>query len=371
MKSVTTALVLAIASNFACISANAADPAVITTMPDEASPHEGTWLQWPHRYTYGSTYASRLDATWVAISKALVSNEKIHIIAYNASEQTRITNLLITAKIPLANVTFLLRQTDDVWVRDNGPVFAYDSSNKLKILDWGFNGWGFDTVFSKDNSVPAGVAAALKLPAINLNDVTLENGAIALDGKGVAMATRSSVMDLTRNPDLTEDEMNEVLRTYLGVKKIIWLDGKDGGNEDITDMHIDGFVSFAPNGKIVTMSDADLDYWGLSAADIKTLHAATDTAGLPYQRILLPLTAKNVVTTYGKNLGYKGSYANYYVANKVVLMPSYNDPNDAVAKGILEKIYPGRTVIAIDVRNLYANGGMIHCVTQQQPVVLP
>ncbi len=334
----------------------------ITTMPDEAAPHEGTWLQWPHHYTYGTTYRTSLDPAWVAMTKALVTGEKVHIVAYNATEQARITALLKKALVPLTNVNFVIRQTDDVWVRDNGPVFVRDNAGQLLIADWGFNGWGGDTKFAKDNTVPVGIAAALGLPRYDINDVILENGALSMDGNGVVLATRSSILEPNRNPDLTQADLEQVMTEYLGAKKFIWLNGAPGGQEDITDMHIDGFAVFAPGRKLVTLSNADLAYWGLSAADITTLNNATDVNGVRYTKIVLPLTAREVPGVY-----FKGSYCNYYVANKVVLMPTYGDVNDAVAKNILQANFPGRTVIGIDCRKLYPNGGMVHCVTQQQP----
>jgi agmatine deiminase len=340
---------------------------VETTMPDEAARHEGTWLQWPHHYTYGAAYRSRLDSTWVAMTRALVAGEKVHIIAYNAAERTRISKLLSAGNVPLANVNFVLRATNDVWVRDNGPVFVKDNAGTKKITDWGFNGWGFDTPYAKDNTVPAQVSLLLKMPKIALNDVILEGGAIELDGNGVLMATRSSILEPNRNPDITEGEMQDVLTTYLGAKKFIWLDGADGGQDDITDMHIDGFAKFAPGRKLVTLSKPDLAYWGLSQSDINKLYTATDIGGAPYSIVQLPLTARDVVTTYGTSVGFKGSYANYYVANKAVLVPTYADANDSAALTKIQALYPGRIVVGIDCRNLYINGGMVHCVTQQQP----
>ena len=363
LKSITFAMFTALAIT---TDASAQAP-TLTVMPDEAAPHEGTWLQWPHHYTYGTGYRNALDSTWVAMTKSLIVGERVHIIAYNTTEKARITALLKKALVPLANVTFLICKTDDVWVRDNGPVFVKDASNRLFVTDWGFNGWGFDTAFRNDNTVPASVATALHLPRIDINEVILENGAVALDGQGVLMATRSSILEPDRNPDLTQAEVELEMKEVLGAKKIIWLDGAPGGQDDITDTHIDGFVSFAPNRKLVTISNADLTYWGISAEDINAINAATDVNGVRYTKVTLPLTARNVSTTSGRSVGFKGSYVNYYVANTVVLMPAYNDPNDAVAKNLLQQQYPGRTVVAIDVRNLYANGGMVHCVTQQQP----
>ena len=285
-------------------------------MPDETERHEGTWLSWPHAFTYGTAYRNSLDATWVAMAQALVSGEKVHLVAYNSTERTRITNLLTAAAVPLTNVDFLLSQTDDVWVRDNGPAFVFDSSGALKLTDWGFNGWGGDTAFAKDNVLPAAMAAALNLPRVNLNTTVLEGGAIEHDGHGVMIATRSSTLDAARNPGLTQAQLESTLRTNLGFTKFIWLTGAFGGTDDITDLHIDGFMRFAPNRTIVTMSNADLSYWKLPAADIVTLNAATDSHGVPYSFVRIPLTANNVSTTGGKNLGFKGSYAPFVIAIK-------------------------------------------------------
>jgi agmatine deiminase len=336
-------------------------------MLDEAAPHEGTWLQWPHQYTYGMSYRRSLDATWVAMTRALVYSEKVHIVAYNTTEKTRIISLLTAAGVSLTNVDFLIRRTNDVWVRDNGPLFVFDENHQLIIEDWGFNGWGYDTPYAQDDGVPGAVANQLKMPRVDLNDVVLEGGAIEVDGKGVLMATRSSILEPERNPEMTQTELEAVLTENLGVRKFIWLNGAPGGQEDITDMHIDGFARFGPNGTLVTLRSADLSYWGVSAADVRTLAGASDINGTPYRFVYLPLTANNVVTTSGYNIGSKGSYTNYYVANTVVLVSIYNDPNDAAALSIIQQLYPERAVIGIDVRNLYRWGGMVHCVTQQQP----
>ncbi|MBN7137644.1 agmatine deiminase [Lysobacter enzymogenes] len=339
-------------------------------MPDETARHDATWLQWPHAYTYGRAYRDRLDPTWIAMTRALVASEQVNIVVYDAGEQARVRKLLAAAGVPLAKVKFLVRATDDVWVRDNGPLFVFDRADRLTVGDWGFNGWGLDAPYRKDDAVPAAVARHLGLPSVDLNDVVLEGGAIEVDGRGVLMATRSSTREHNRNAELSEAELEAVLRDQLGVSKFIWLDGKDGGKDDITDMHIDGFARFGTPDTLVTMSRADLREWGLSASDIDRLYRASDVDGKPYRFVQLPLTANDVVTTYGYELGYKGSYVNFYVGNTVVLMPEYQDPNDAVAKAILQRAFPGRTVVGIDVRNLYRNGGMVHCVTQQQPAAL-
>ncbi len=343
------------------------------TMPDETEQHEGTWLQWPHQYEYGTAYRNSLDATWVAMTLALQANEKVHIIAYNTTEKTRIMNKLTAASVPLTNVDFRIHQTNDVWIRDSGPIFVRNSSGNLAVGDFNFNGWGGKYGYAKCNVIPASVATDITMSSVNLNSImTLEGGSVEMDANKVLMATRSSIISQTpansvRNVGMTQAQAEAKLTQYLGATKFIWLNGGFSA-DDVTDMHIDGFVKFAPNNKIVTMSSADLLYWGLTQADVNTLYAATNLANQPYTFVYIPLTQNNVTTQTGVALGFKGSYINYYVANNRVLIPNYSDPNDAVANATIGALYPGRTVVGIDVRNLYENGGMVHCVTQQQPV---
>ena len=335
-------------------------------MPEETIEHEGTWLQWPHHYTYGMFYRNSLDDTWVEMTSALVSSEKVHIIAYNTTERDRIITLLNNASVPMTNIDFYIHENDDVWVRDNGPMFVYDTNNDLSILDWGFNGWGGDAPYSKCDLIPTLVANDLTIPVVDLSAMVLEGGAIEHDGNGTMIATRSSVTHSSRNPGLTEIQIENYLSTNMGISNFIWLNGVYGS--EITDMHIDGFVKFANDSTIVTFNNSDLQYWELSQQDIDTLLDAKNINGVAYNFVIVPLTQNNVTTAYGNQLDYKGSYCNYYIANSIVLVPNYNDPNDAVANSIIQGLYPSRTVIGIDVRNLYENGGMIHCVTQQQPI---
>ena len=339
---------------------------ILYTMPEENEVHEATWLQWPHHHTYGTFYRNSLDQTWIDMTESLISSEKVHIIAYDNTEKNRIIGLLNGAGISLANISFFIHPNDDVWVRDNGPMYVYDVNNTLTILDWGFNGWGNDTPYSFCNVIPAAIGTDLSTPVVDLNAMILEGGALEIDGNGTMIATKSSITHSSRNPGLTQTQIENYLTTYVGITHFIWLDGVYG--LELTDMHIDGFVKFANDSTMLTLSTADLQYWDLTASDITILNNATDAQGNPYNTVIVPLTQNNVSNTFGDDLGYKGSYVNYYVGNNVVLVPNYNDPNDATANAIIQNYYPGRTVIGIDVRNLYENGGMIHCVTQQQPV---
>lgn len=337
-------------------------------MPLEDMPHEGTWLQWPHDYTYGKGFKKSVESIWVQMTKALTPGEKVHIIAYNQTEKNKIEALLKAEKVDMSAVDFYIYPTDDVWVRDNGPVFVYDEKDNLTILDWGFNGWGKKTPYKKCTQIPKKIGDDLGTPVINLEKVVLEGGAMELDGKGTFLATKSSIINKSRNPGLSQSEIEDYIRKYYGVTHFIWLDGVVG--LDITDFHIDGFAKFYDDATLITLDKQDLRDWGLNKRDINTLLSATNAEGKVYDQVYLPLTENNVKLVNGKNLGYQGSYMNFYIGNDVVLVPNYNDPNDEVANEIIQELYPDREVIGIDIRALYKDGGMIHCVTQQQPVDL-
>lgn len=343
------------------------NPTVKYIMPAESSPHEGTWLQWPHKYQYGVTYRNQIEPTWIAMTHELISGEKVHIIAYNEEVKQDIISKLTKAKVALDHVDFYILKTNDVWVRDNGPIYVRNvNGNDLTIEGWGFNGWGDKEPYAYSALIPAEVAQTTQMPFVQLNNkMILEGGAVELDGKGSLMATRSSILNSNRNPGMTQSEAEILLTTYLGATHFIWLDGVSG--LDITDMHIDGFARFGEDNQIITMSHEDLLISELTQKDIDHLYNVKNPEGKPYKYITLPLSKNNVVTTYGKDLGFQGSYVNYYISNDKVLVPTYKDPNDEVAIAIIQKLYPTRKTVGIDSRNLYANGGMIHCVTQQQP----
>lgn len=339
---------------------------VLYTMPAENAPHEGTWLQWPHKYEYGATYRNRLVPTWVAMTKEIVSGERARIIAYDETAKNEIAEKLTASGISLDNVDFHIFRTNDVWVRDNGPIYVRGNDNVLTIEGWGFNSWGNKETYEYSAMIPADVAKAEKMPLVQLNRrMILEGGAVEVDGKGSLIATRSSVLNENHNPGMTQQQAEALFTAYLGATHFIWLDGVAG--LEITDMHIDGFARFGEDNTIITMSRTDLAAWEVLEHDIDYLYSVKNRAGEPYRYVSLPLTRNNVVTAYGKDLGYQGSYINYYITNDKVLVPVYNDPNDALAINIIQSLYPNRKAVGIDVRNLYEHGGMIHCVTQQQP----
>lgn len=337
------------------------------TMPDEKSKHEGTWLQWPHEFTYGQKYQQEVEPIWIQMTSALSKDEKVHIVAYDQEEKERITEVLMDHGMNMGKIDFFIAPTDDVWARDTGPIFVYDNEKNLKILDPGFNGWGKKTPYKKDARLRENLSKQLGIERIDWNKFVLEGGAFELDGNGTALLTRSAVTNKNRNAKLSEKDIEKYM-SDLGVTSFIWLDGVP--NLDITDFHIDGFAKFHDKSTIITLNKKDLAEWGTSDKDINKLLQAKDAEGNKYKYVYLPLSKNNVTLENGKQLDYKGSYINYYIANQVILVPNYNDPNDKIANEMIQKLYPDRKVVGIDVRELYKNGGMIHCITQQQPINL-
>lgn len=332
-------------------------------LPAEEQEHEGTWLTWPHQYTYGVEYREEIEDIWVQMVYALNPGENVHIIAYDAEEKHRIEKLLKEEGIPMEAIDFVIAKSDDVWARDTGPMFVFDKNHKMVIADFAFDGWGKKMPYEKDNKIPQVAASAKNFEIIEIPEFVLEGGAVELDGKGTLLAAKSSVISKNRNSDMTVAQAEEYLSKYLGVSNFIWIEGVI--DQDITDAHIDGMARFYDEKTLMMVSEDDFFelYDDMKESDYDILLNARNAEGVLYEQIELPMTEKNV-----KGLDYKGSYLNYYIGNEVVLLPVYNDKNDEIAIEILAELYADREIVPIDVTSLYKYGGMLHCVTQQQPM---
>lgn len=333
------------------------------TMPTEDSLHEGTWLTWPHKYTYGVEYQNEIEDIWVQMTTELHANERVHIVAYNQKEQARIEKLLVDTGIDMKKIDFVIAKSDDVWIRDTGPMFVFDERRKAVIADFAFDGWGEKVKHKNDDNLPIATGKQKNIPVIDISDFVLEGGAVELDGSGTLMAAKSSVISKNRNKGMSTEEAEHYLNKYLGVTNFIWIEGVT--DQDITDAHIDGTARFLDDKTILTVSKNDFAqlYENIDMKDYTALQNAKNAKGEPYKIVELPLT-KNIV----KGAGCYGSYLNYYVANKVILVPVYEDENDPVALEIISNLYPKKKIVPIVVNELFRYGGMIHCVTQQQPI---
>ncbi|MGE7866018.1 agmatine deiminase family protein [Bacillus paramycoides] len=335
-------------------------------MPAEWEKHEGTWIQWPHDRTHrGKGYRSKLDDIWVTMAKELHYGENVHIVVYNDEEKAHVESKLIEAKVNMDKIDFLIQETDDIWIRDNGPIFVKNKEGNLSLTQWIFNGWGNKYPYEKDAVIPEEISEMYSIPKVEVN-VCLEGGGIEVNGKGILMAAKTSIMNENRNPTLSQEEIEMELTKYLGVTNFIWITGirgEDNYNED-TDFHIDGAARFSNENTILYEYDPfrEGEAYLLEAYEkhYQELQQARNVDGEPFQLIPVPVTRQVV-----KEADCKGSYLNFYIGNEVVLVPIYGDEHDRLGLRIIEGQFPGRRIVGINVNELYAYGGMIHCVTQQ------
>ena len=359
-------------------------------MPSEEEPHEGTWLQWPHNYGWDRYHVQRYEESWIQMVAALCTGERVHVIVYNARQLRRVRSRLrqyhhhhcataaatAATTVKMSQIDFWVQPTDDVWIRDNGPIFVRDAkngnnnnnnNNSLLIGNFMFNGWGKKAEYRHDNMVPVRVATGLELPRLDI-PMVIEGGSFDVDGNGTLMAKKSSILNPNRNPGMTQADAEALFRTYLGVTNFIWLEGER--DADVTDDHVDGTARFAgtngndtnnstnTNTMIVTLYREDF----ANPSEYDVLTKACNANGEPYTIVHLPTTSQPILDS-----GVEGTYVNYYVGNDVVLVPTYNDPMDQEALRILGNVYPTRRVVGINMEQVHVDGGAVHCVTQQQP----
>ena len=346
-------------------------------MPAEWEPHEGTWLQWPQNKIY-SRYELKLEGIWLNMVDALNDHENVHLVVADDRQRDHVAAQCQYHGIGLHNVDFYLIPTDDIWARDNGPIFVINDKGGMAVTDWGFNGWGDRFDYKLDNQVPAKIAELMDLPIFKA-PLVLEAGAVEVNGKGTFLATRSSIIDPYRNPGQSQADIEEVLSQYLGLNHFIWLTGAGRGECDLwgdeTDCHIDIVARFTDEATLLVnwtedTSDPRSDMCALSYAE---LQRSTTESGKSLNLVPLPLPQVHQTTTmtkWRKNTFTDAAYSNYLVANNVVLVPVYGHKNDDRSLKIIGEHFPDREIISIEVVGLIEHGGAIGCVTQPQPAAV-
>jgi agmatine deiminase len=344
-------------------------------MPAEWEPHEGTWLQWPQDKVYNG-YELKLERIWLNMVEALHEHETVHLIVNGEQQRDHVGDQLEYHKIGLSNIDFQIIPTNDVWARDNGPIFVINDDGETAITDWIFNGWGDRFPYDLDDKVPELIGEKKNLPIFKV-PMVLEAGAVEVNGKGTFLATRTSIIDSYRNPDMTQEEIEKILSEYLGVKHFIWLTGAGRGEcdqwGDETDSHIDIVARFTNENTVLynwTNNLSDPRY-KMFTKSLEELQAATDQSGNPLTLVPLPLPEvhqTSTMTDWRKSTLADAAYSNYLIANKVVLVPVYGHRDDQTALSIIREQFPDRDVVGIEVVALIEHGGAIGCVTQPQPL---
>ncbi len=350
------------------------------TMPAEWEPHEGTWLIWPHNDTHQDT-PLHLEHIWVEMTRALCDHETVHIIVPDERRRDHLYHQLNYFGLDDSNLDVRFIANDDVWVRDCGPIFLVNDQGELAVTAWNFNGWGERYPFDKDRLVPSAVAEQLALFLFTA-PITLEGGAIDVNGQGTLIATRSSIINPNRNPGLAQEKIETAIKDFLGIRHIIWLSGASRAFCDLvgsdTDLHVDGYARFTDESTVLySWTEDDTNhFYPVLQQHLEELRKARTEAGKPLDLVCLPKPKNEMYSTLlpatrppFESILSLGTYANFYVANNVVLVPVYGDVNDARAKSILAEHFPDREIVGIPAWATAERGGMMHCVTQQQPMV--
>jgi len=333
-------------------------------MPAEWEPHEATWISWPQPEcnSFPGSY-DRVIPTFVKMAEALAESEIVRINVSGAEQEKTVRKLLRSC--PPERVEYFHIPTDEPWCRDHGPIFVKrDKSPKLAVLNFGFNAWGYKlSPFDEDNAVPPAIAKALGLPIFNFEHFILEGGSIDTNGQGTLLTTESCLLNPNRNPTLDRTAIEKKLRDKLGVKKILWLG--DGIEGDDTDGHVDDITRFVGPATVITAveeDEHDPNFEPLQR-NLDRLHTMRLADGEPLHVLTLPMPTR--IIREGQRL--PASYANFYIANSVVLLPVFNEHNDAWAVSALHEAFPTRRIVPIDCRELIWGLGAFHCLTQQQP----
>jgi agmatine deiminase len=342
------------------MEANTKTPAQLSyRMPAEWEPHTATWLSWPRRE--GISFPGSFDRvlpTLRIIVEALIESEQVCINVCNGAHEAEAREVL--RGLSMDQITFYTIPTNEPWCRDHGPIFlTRDTDPKLAVVDWDYNAWGGKyPPCDLDEVVPTRTAEILGLPVF-YPKMILEGGSIDVNGSGALLTTEGCLLNKNRNPDLNREEIEKRLRDFLGAHEILWLG--QGTEGDDTDGHIDNLARFVSERTVVAISEKDQgnpNYEPLR----ENLHRLDE---MKIDIIELPTTRRMT----REDLVLPTSYANFYIANTVVLAPTYADPNDDVALSILRECFPARRVIGIDCRELIWGLGAFHCLTQQQPAI--
>lgn len=336
-----------------------------TVMPAEWDRHERTWMAFPPpNDTFGEEGSASLDTArraWARVANTVVRYEPVTMVA--GPGQTGTARGLLDEAVDV--VEFPL---DDAWMRDSGPTFVRNPEGGLTAVNWVFNGWGAQewAVWDNDQHLASRVAGHAAVPVASSKLVN-EGGGIHIDGEGTVLLTETVQLDPGRNPDLTKAEVEAEIHAQLGTSKAIWL--PQGLTRDYDEFgtrgHVDIVAAFVRPGVVAVHMQNNPEHpdYEVSRKIRDLLAAATDAQGRALEVLEVP--APTVLTSDGGPADW--SYINHYVANGVVVLCGFDDPNDQVAAGILGQAYPDRVIELVDARTIFSHGGGIHCITQQQP----
>ena len=334
-------------------------------MPPEWYQHECCWMQWPYNNPnhdgYGAVPSwSHFDFdkgrfAWSNVANSISKFEKVKMIVH--PDEISKAKELLNSEIEIIQL-----KIDDCWARDSGAIFLLNKENKLGGIDWEFNGWGKFKPFDSDNKVAKFMIEKSSATYFK-NSMILEGGSIHVDGEGTLLTTEQCLLNKNRNPQLSKEEIENNLKEYLNINKIIWL---KNGTDEGTDGHVDNIACFVKSGTVLALSCKDRNdpFYERINENLEILRTSTDNKGRKLNVIEIEMSYKRLIP----NDDEPSSYINFYIANKGIVMPSFEDEKaDNRAKTIVQSVFPDRKIIAINGIDISMGGGNVHCITQQQP----
>ncbi len=349
-------------------------------MPAEWAPQTQVWMIWPERPDNWRLGGKPAQAAHAEVAKAIARFEPVTVaVCAGQYENAR-------AHLDVPNIRVVEMSSDDAWVRDSGPTFVINNRGEVRGVHWGFNAWGgFDgglyAPWNRDEQVGGKILDIERCQEYRTEGFVLEGGSIHVDGEGTLITTEECLLNRNRNPHLTREEIEQVLCEYLAVDKVIWL--PEGLFNDETDGHVDNFCCYVCPGEVLlawTDDPQNPNYQRCQAA-LRVLENSQDAKGrsLVVHKMPIPgplyATAQEcagvdtVVGSQERNPSVRlaGSYVNFLIVNGAIIAPSFDDPMDSIAKGLLQNLFPQHEVVMMPGRELLLGGGNIHCLTQQQP----
>jgi agmatine deiminase len=344
-------------------------------MPAEWAPHAGTWIAWPHRPDDWPGRFGAIPFAFAEIVRVLAPHEPVRIVVGSESMEGHARALVEAVGVDLERIRFFRWPTDRSWTRDSGPIFVRTTGESgtqspTGVIDWNFNGWAKYDDWHRDDRLPSRIARELGVPVwrpkVGAARVTLEGGAIDVNGTGSLLATEECLLSdvQARNPGMDRATIERVLSENLGIDRVVWLDRGIVGDD--THGHIDDVARFVNERTIVAGREVNPDdpNHPILKENLVRLRAAADPDGRPFEVVELPMP--DPLAFSGQRV--PASYLNFYIANGCVLVPTFNDPHDRVALAVLQGLFPGRTVVGIHSGDLIWGLGSIHCLTQQEPL---
>ncbi len=334
-------------------------------MPPEWAPHQSTWLSWPHNEASWPGKLETVLPIYAQAVTALARSEAVHLNVNDAAMEQLARSYLARAGAQ-GQIHFHHFPTNDAWCRDHGAIFVVrDEEPRLAATNWIYNAWGGKyPPYTLDDEIPPQMAAYLDVPCFRV-DMVLEGGSIDVDGNGLLLTSEQCLLNPNRNPELSREQIEQRLRDYLGVAHILWLG--EGIVGDDTDGHIDDIARFVAPGVVVAAVESDpsdANYHPLQE-NLARLRHMRDLAGRPLT--ILPMPMPPPLVYKGQRL--PASHLNFYLANRVILLPTFGEASDRLAATILARCYPDRKIVGLDCRDVVWGLGAWHCLSQQVPAL--